>query len=169
MNEIWAAILTSTVVTAIINIGWKFYENKTSFNNAKYMQISNYYRESSGKEMHSILESWSEMLLLMDEPGVKERMEDEAYLKNLINNTFLYSSPETCKRLAVFQQYNYTELTRGDNNPIQILVLTAGIIVSLKHDFTGEWVSIEEVLKIKINDFNVHEDNVLKQIKGYKY
>ncbi|TYS62528.1 hypothetical protein FZC76_20720 [Sutcliffiella horikoshii] len=169
MNEFWVAILTSTVVTSLINIGWKFYENNNAFKNAKYMQISNYYRESSGKEMYKILESWTEMLFLIDDPKVKKKMEDEKHIKSLVNNTYLYSSTETCRRLAEYQQYNYTKLNNSKNNYIEIIVLVSGIIASLKHDFTGEWVSIEEILKIKITDFNVHKNEISKQIKKYNY
>lgn len=169
MNEFWIVILTSSVVTAFINIIWKYIEKKIAFKNAKYMQITNYYREMSSEDMHRILGEWTDMLFFIDNPKVEEKMEDESYLKTLLNDTYLYSSPETCSRLAKFQQYNYINHNTESNRGLVTLVLVAGIIVSLKHDFTGDWVSIEETLKIKLNDFEEGKGKIKQEInrRGY--
>ncbi|MEK6452605.1 hypothetical protein [Caldifermentibacillus hisashii] len=171
MNDILKIIFTSTVVSAGINILWKYYESQKSFKNAKYMQITNYYRESSGKDMHKILESWTQMLFLLDKPEVKKKMESQTYISKLINDTYLYSSPETCKRLANYQQffYNEKEISGDTDDKFEVLVLVAGIIVSLKHDFTGDWVSIEDTLKVKLKDMQNVESSIDKIIKKLEY
>lgn len=153
--EVLTIIITSGIVTALINIGWKYVENQTAFKNAKYMQISNYYRDKSGDDMHKILNDWTDMLMSPNDPAVAAKMSDSNHINKLLKDTFLYSSPETCKRLVNYQTDNYQN-TEGESFHKKI-VLIAGIIVSLKHDFTGEWVSIEEVLRLKINDFEVNK------------
>lgn len=75
-----------------------------------------------------------------------KELQDPKHLSNLIKRTYLYSSPETVKRLAKYQTYNYQR-----NNPrefYEMLILVTGVIVSIRHDFTGDWVSIEETLKL---------------------
>lgn len=134
------------------------------------MQISNYYRDSSGKEMHKILEEWTELLFKIDDPVVQRKSSDVENLKQLLNDTYLYPSPETCKRLARYQQYTYTKLGTEEHDSFVTVILVAGIITSLKHDFTGEWIGIEETLKIKLNDYEENKDKIRELIKksGYK-
>jgi len=169
LESVWSVILTSTVVTALINIVWKFYSGRREFNNARYMQISNYYRESSGKDMHRILERWTEMLLNADDHKVKKRLGDIKQVNQLVNDTYLYSSPETCRRVAKYQQYAYTKLQTEEHQPLASLILLCGVITSLKHDFTGDWVSIEETLKIKLTDYEHNENELEAMIKRYGY
>ena len=166
MSTIITTIITSSVVTAIVNIVWKWFDNRMKFKNAKYMQISNYYREFSGEKMHSILNSWTEMLVMGEDESVKKRITDKSYISNLLKDTFLYSSPETCKRLSSYQTNNYSR-DKGDN--YQLLVLVAGIIVSLKHDFTGEWVPVEEILKLKLNDYQANKEEFEEAIQNLGY
>jgi len=169
MTEVWKVILTSTVVTTVINVGWKYYESKKSFKDKRYLQINNYYRESSGKEMHKILKSWTEMLFLMEDPKVKKRLESTSYILSLINDTYLYSSPKTCLRLSNYQHYAYNELDSKNKDHIDSIVLVAGIITSLKHDFTGDWVSIEDTLRIKLTDYENGKDKIKQKIRSYNY
>lgn len=164
----WLVIIfTSGVVTALINIIWKYVENKNQFANTKYLQISNYYRDSSGGDMHKILKEWTDMLMSFDDPQVAKRMKDPKHLSNLVKRTYLYSSPETVRRLARYQAYNYR-----DNQPEgyhEMLVLVTGIIVSIRRDFTGDWVSIEETLRLKLNNYHDNEREFNNQITRLNY
>lgn len=169
MESFWGVILTSTVVTTLINIGWKVYDGRRTFKNARYMQISNYYRESSGKEMHRILERWTEMLFKIEDSKVKNRMNNVDKLNQLINDTYLYSSPETCRRVAKYQQYAYTKLDTKEHQPLATIILVSGVITSLKHDFTGDWISIEETLRIKLNDYVHNEKKIKAMVKKFGY
>src|SRR5699024_8465934 len=80
----WTTVLTSTVIATLINVMWKFFENKIRFKNARHLQIDNYYRETSGRNMHKILEKWSEMLFLLNKPKVKNKMQSENYVQKLL-------------------------------------------------------------------------------------
>ncbi|OED32514.1 hypothetical protein BHE17_08690 [Planococcus maritimus] len=160
-------VLTSSVVTAVINILWKFFENRKKFAETKYLQISNYYRNSSGEDMHGILKEWSDMLLSFDDPEVAERMSDPVKLITLIKRTYLYSSPETVRRLSMYQTFNYSPEENRDLH--EMMVLITGIIVSLRHDFTGDWVSIEDTLKLRLNDYSLNQKKFQKQIKKMKF
>lgn len=160
-------VLTSSVVTAIVNMIWKLIENKKQFADTKYLQISNYYRNRSGEDMHKILNQWTDMLMSNDDPKVKKRMADSVHLKNLIKQTYLYSSPETVRRLANYQAYNYRESEKDDF--YEMLVLVTGIIVSLRHDFTGDWVSIGETLKLKLTDYEKNKQGFQEEINKLGY
>lgn len=166
--EWWIVVLTSSLVTTGITIAWNFIENRNQFSNAKYMQISSYYRDKSGDDMHKILNSWTDMLMNGKDPEVSAKLSDPLYINLLLKETYLYSSPETCRRLANYQTDNYLR-TSGQTDLPRQLVLVAGIIVSLKHDFTGEWVTIEETLKLKLNDYQNHEEGFKKEIIKLKY
>ena len=155
------SILTSSVVSAIVVGFFKWYEMRSNFNNSKYMQIASYYREISGKDMQEILEKWTD--ILMDFKNAD--LDDVNKITKLIKTTYLYSSPVTCKRLADFQAYNF----KGNTETTKSLVLAAGIIVSLKNDFTGEWVTIEETLKLILTDFEEHEAGFKEVISQLKY
>lgn len=167
--DILTIVLTSGIVTAIINVGWQYFDNNKQFKNAKYMQISSYYRDKSGGDMHKILNDWTDMLMFSDDPKVQKKMQDTLKIKQLLKQTFLYSSPETCKRLSNYQSYNYKNVQDEPRNLHETLVLVAGIIVSLRHDFTGDWVSIEETLRLKLTDYDENKEEFNKVIEEYNY
>ncbi|WP_404466394.1 hypothetical protein [Planococcus rifietoensis] len=160
-------VLTSGVVAALINFAWKYVENQKQFANTKYLQISNFYRDSSGNDMHNILREWTDILMSFDDPEVNKKMSDPSYLSNLLKRTYLYSSPETVRRLARYQSYNYRTNEYTDHH--EMLVLVTGIIVSLRRDFTGDWVSIEETLKLKLNDYPKNESKFRDLIDTLEY
>ncbi|SEI93345.1 hypothetical protein SAMN04488127_0826 [Bhargavaea ginsengi] len=167
--EIWIIILTSSVITALINIAWKIIESKITQKNTRYLQIDNYFRSTSGENMQDIYNKWTELLFRVGEVEVKEKMADVGYINSLIYDTFMYSSSESVRRLAIFQQYSYTEHEKKAKGDIEIIVLVASIIASLKKDFTGNQVNIEDVLRIKMTDINDKEEEVKKVIKKHGF
>ena len=41
--------------------------------------------------------------------------------------------------------------------------------MSLKHDFTGEWVPVEEILKLKLNDYQANKEEFEEAIQNLGY
>lgn len=169
----WEIILTSGITALIINVAWEFFESKLSFKHSKRLQIDNFYREVSGKKMHDILEKWSELIFFATDTKVEKKLKDDKYLNGLLHETYIYSSSETCKRMSNFQQYLYKNHKSDSNSQAQkedyydILVLVAGIVTSLKYDFTGEWVGIDDTLRTKLVDFESNRERFEVKIKEH--
>lgn len=167
--EIWTIILTSSVITAFINILWKVIESRITQKNTRYLQIDNYFRNTSGENMQDIYNKWTELLFRVGDEEVKEKVEDVGYINSLIYDTFMYSSSESVRRLAIFQQYNYTEHEKRAKGDMELIVLVASIIASLKKDFTGNQVNIEDILRIKMTDIKDKEEEVKRVMKKHGF
>lgn len=164
-------ILTSTVVASIITAIWEFIKNKIDFTQSKHLQIDNFYREVSGKSLHKVLEDWSELLFFALDVKVQRKLSDTKYMSELLQRTYIYSSAETIKRLVNFQQYLYkSDKVNQDYDSYTVMVLVAGVIASIKKDFTGETVGIKDILRIKLTDVdeNIDKIEVIMIDYGYK-
>lgn len=120
------------------------------------LQVDSYYRNISVDKISELFEEWYEFLF--DNDGLT--LEG---IKKTINKTLLYGSGETIRRLAIFQNNNYSIHGSGETeseNKIDSedtyvsMYLISYILSSLKKDFTGEVINPDDLLKIKINDYD---------------
>lgn len=163
-------ILTSSFVAVVITAVWELIKSKVTFKHSKQLQIDNFYREISGGLLHKLFEDWSELLFFALNEDVQNKLSSEDYMSELLQRTYLYSSKETINRLVNFQQYLYSNDKKGQNHDSYVvMVLVAGVITSIKHDFTGESVSVEKVLRIKLMDIDEHYDTVRRAMDHYDY
>lgn len=117
------------------------------------------------------MEKWINLLIDIENNAPK----NETEAKKFISETLNYASSETTRRLATYQQYNYylksdEPYVKNENKDyLNQIVLVAGIIVSLKYDFTGEWTDLTDIIKVKINNYKDYEKDFKKIIKKYNY
>lgn len=96
------------------------------------------------------------------------------FIKEVTNDTIAYGSKETIRRLAVFQNYNFKHSTSREtsDNPDEStfvgMYIVSYVISSLKKDFTGEGINPEDLLKIKLTDYDVNEKFYLLLITKQK-
>ncbi|MEL7659594.1 hypothetical protein [Acetobacterium wieringae] len=133
--------------------------------NSKELQIDNYFRQVSGKEIESLLNLW--MRLIPNNTNSSGKLTDEETLKRM-NETIMYGSEETIRRLAILQQYIYKDLASCDDNGDQKRIcafggyfLIAYTICQLKKDFTGYDINPEDIMRITVTDY---EDTSNKNI-----
>ena len=74
----------------------------------------------------------------------------------------MYSSKLTLKYIGSYMQEIFKNTEK--QNIIKQMFLVGKIISNMKYDFTGEKTSVMDLLKIKINDLDIH-----KKIKIYGY
>lgn len=161
-------ILTSVVVASLVTALWEYVKSKINFKQSKHLQIDNFYREISGKSLHGTLEDWSELLFFATDKKVEKKLASDDYLKKLIHRAYIYSSEETCRRVSNFQQYFYIT-DEEDRNSYEIMVMIAGVISSMKLDFTGESVSVKDTLRMKLTDYEDNKQNIEIAINEYNY
>nr|DAR79562.1 MAG TPA: hypothetical protein [Caudoviricetes sp.] len=160
--------LPSTVSDLIV----EKYKSKSS----KELQREIYFREISGKDVRDLFSEWLDLLIDTD-AKVKSLGETNNIVK-LIKRTILYGSAETVKICALFMNHIYGTKSVSDENDNQnliseneqkedrdvnnliTLIYVNKIICSLKRDFTGQDVTIEDLFKIRITDFNETENTV---------
>ena len=85
----------------------------------------------------------------------------------LLHKAYIFGSAETCRRIKNFQQYHYDKTKEG--NHIETIVLLAGIISSMKYDFSGEWFSVENTIAIKLTEANKNIKKIRKCVRKYNY
>ncbi len=160
--------LPSTVSDLVV----EKYKSKSS----KELQREIYFREISGKDVRDLFSEWLDLLIDTD-AKVKSLGETNNIIK-LIKRTILYGSAETVKICALFMNHIYGTKSVSDENDNQnliseneqkedrdvnnliTLIYVNKIICSLKRDFTGQDVTIEDLFKIRITDFNESENTV---------
>lgn len=98
-------ILTSTIFSAIITGFWNNYHIKRNYEHSQKIQTSKYYREIGGEKLRFIIEKWINLMVNTDKYASMGVIE----VKKFIGETLNYASPETTKRLARYQQYNYNK------------------------------------------------------------
>lgn len=120
--------------------------------------------------MYNVLRKWSELLFFATDEKVERKLMNDDYMNKLLHDTYIYSSSETIKRLSNFQQYLYDKRDKGkDYESYTVMVLVAGVITSVKYDFTGETVGVIDLLKIKLTDVYDNMDSINKVMKKYNY
>lgn len=149
-------------------------ESKLQNNHTEKLQVDNFVRNLSGKEMYTLFYEWQKILLDTENSimsSKKNKIQHTKDLTNLLLRTFSYGSAKTIEILAAYSQFNYTDTTDiiDEEDPSKTiktsyvtLYFFAKIISSLKKDFSGQEVPPEDLLKIKIKDFEDNYDEILK-------
>ncbi|SNZ14540.1 hypothetical protein SAMN05421503_2462 [Terribacillus aidingensis] len=162
----------STVLSSILVkfIGYLFDKRKQKQSNlhSKSLQVDNFYRSLNGDKMTEVLDEWTKFLFDYNQPEQIRKMGEQDYVRNLIRNTFKFASANTVERLSNLQNYLYNNQKNGAFNPLVVLVLVAGVIVSLKKDFSDEYVEVNQLLKVTLTDYDVNKDQFNAIIKALK-
>lgn len=99
-----------------------------------------------------------------------KKMSQQEIFEVVQSESLRYSSRNTIKALATYQRCVYKENliqkkeNRDDKGSYKQLILALRVATSMKVDFTGEKNSVIDLMKIKINDFNLK-----KEIIAYWY
>ncbi|SDC81116.1 hypothetical protein SAMN05421663_104180 [Terribacillus halophilus] len=176
MKDIILNILTTTLVSGIITAIVTYFLDKRKAKAAnahtKSLQVDSFVRSSSGEEMRSILDDWRSFLFDIGTPLYAKKLQDPDYMRSLINRAFMYSSAETIRRLATYQNFNYRSIDpskMSNDDKYRMIVMVAGIIVSLKKDFSDENVDVRSILKLKLTDFDKNSHIIDKHISDLNY
>lgn len=187
-KEFIIVLLASTLVNGILRGLYKFFINKIggvplrkheiNIEEIKSLksyelQVDSYYRDISIKEVSALIEKW--YLLVFDNEKILSKNETKniKIIKEVTNDTIAYGSRETIRRLAVFQNYNYENyLLKKDEQEDECnklkevtfigMYLMCYVISSLKKDFTGEGIDPEDLIKIKLNNYNENVEFLLE-------
>lgn len=165
------------VITIIIAFITAFFTNK----NERKKQTTVFFKQEGIKEQKEILDFWCSILFMDYESTIKRYIKDNTkriMLENNINkpneitdtmtikliqkDSYMYSSKLTLKYIGSYMQEIFKNTEK--QNIIKQMFLVGKIISNMKYDFTGEKTSVMDLLKIKINDLDIH-----KKIKIYGY
>ena len=141
---------------------------KDSQKSARELQIDNYYRAISGKNIEQLFSDWTDLIFDLEKiNNIPEKKRNEK-INKMFKNVIIYGSEETVRLASILQQYNYRTLgnVAGERNPYELMYLGVTVICSIKKDFTGHEVKPEQLLDIKIND--MHKDEVKMKFKSAK-
>lgn len=88
-------------------------------------------------------------------------------LKELQLNSYLYGSYSTAKAIGTYQQFAYKGINKkgkrkSDWETMKSLTMVSRIISKMKYDYTGEKTGVMDILKMRINDYDLK-----KEIIGY--
>lgn len=131
---------------------------------AHELQIDSYYRNISSEVISSLMKKW--YLLAFDHENIltKDEKQNIDIIKEIINDTIAYGSKGTVKKAAIFQNYNYTNLPldnkveESSENNFIAMYLISYVVSSLKKDFTGEGIDADDLLKIKLTDYDKNKE-----------
>ena len=93
--------------------------------------------------------------------------EVQKVLKELQLNSCLYGSYSTIKAIGTYQQFAYKAINKKDSKKtdwekMKSLTMVSRIISKMKYDYTGEKTDVMDILRIRINDYDLK-----KEIIGY--
>lgn len=144
----------------------------TSKSNQKRM-VSETFKNEGIKVQERLLEFWSNLLCgTLDDGYLCYTNKSEAYGKlkkedivNMVQKEgIMYSSKSTIKAIATYQQYTYKSLKNAEEKKskkgnvfktMETLIVPLRVLKRMKYDFTGEKVSEVDLLRIRLNDWNV--------------
>lgn len=100
----------------------------------------------------------------------KNQKKETEIIRNLLQESYIYSSKSTIKAISTYQQYSYKGQASNKKtlkifksiNTIKVLVFIPRIIKRMKYDFTGEKVDSLELIKMKINDWNLKKELIAR-------
>ncbi|MGO1818908.1 MAG: hypothetical protein ACTH0S_04415 [Senegalia sp. (in: firmicutes)] len=131
------------------------------------LQVDSYYRDISIKQVSTLIETWYQLVFDNEKLLTKNETKNLQLIKKVTNDTIAYGSRETIRILAVFQNYNYEHylLKRDDDTTNEStfvgMYLMSYLISSLKKDFTGDGIDPNDLLKIKLTDYNKNKKLLL--------
>lgn len=116
-----------------------------------------------------LLDFWSNVFILgfeesLDNFKVKAKLDKKLSELDVFNyiksESIRYSSKNTVKMMATYQQYIYknSSLEKNDitkkKDTMELIVLALRVVKSMKYDFTGEKISVMDFIKIHIKNLN---------------
>lgn len=131
-------------------------EVENEFKNNRNLQIESYYRQISGEETKELFEKWTSVLMEKSE-GSDRSVE---WFEELLLKTTMYGSKRTIDLLSMYQQRNYA----GDITTTEFIAYITEIISSLKYDFSGYKVNPINLAKVKLNDFDNIEPEIIENV-----
>lgn len=156
-------VLLSIIVLVLIAYLTKspdWLRDKFQKRNAQVLQIEQFYRQNSGKDLKNIQNEW---LTIFNTMG-KNFTESKA--QGLITRTIAVASGKTTVILTSMLQHIYQEDETDDT--YILMVYFAEVVDSLKKDFTGENMGAFILIQSKINDFQKELPKYKEAYKIYK-
>lgn len=145
-------ILALGIIKIVPTMISKTVEQNRDYELKRSLQIDSYYRQSGSSELQSVMLEWTKLLTDMD--YLTSRKPED--LNEIIQKTAIYGSESTLKAAASFFQFLYKK-DQSEKEMQKGIFYVAFIVSSLKEDFTGQHVSPEELLKLKMNDYTEKE------------
>ncbi|HAC3532623.1 TPA_asm: hypothetical protein GZN65_10460 [Listeria monocytogenes] len=168
-NDIVKLVLSVLINVVIANALVQRYKHKLDkkvemlkYENARNLQVDNFFKSINEKEIKDTLDVWSDMLMNVQNFAEKATA---ANVAEMLKNVFIYGSDSTIKIASVYQQYSYSldEDKQSNDEKLILVVLAAEVICSLKYDFTGYKVEPMDLIKMKLND--AYKIDILEALK----
>lgn len=163
-NEIKIIQIAVTVFVAFITA---FLTNL----NERKKQTTVFFKQEGIKSQKLVLDFWCSILFSDYEKTIKryisnnekriieencinksKEITDVMVVKLVQKDSYMYSSKSTIKYIGNYMQEIYKSSQK--KNFMRQMFLVAKIISNMKYDFTGEKISVLNLLKIKINDLD---------------
>lgn len=135
-----------------------------------------YYRDISNEEVVNLLKEMAKIIFdpnnnysvkpqreLLENESIDEVLQEQRI--NVFINIFLYCSARTIKLYAEFMQFIYND--GHTNNPTENMFLVALIIANIKYDYSNNFTSPIDILRMKIKDIKDFEDNLSIYLDKY--
>ncbi|MBC2368392.1 hypothetical protein HBP99_07075 [Listeria booriae] len=154
-NPLVQRTIIDLVLVSIVGFIFNRKLEKYKSDNAKKLQIDNFFRQISGNKIEEIFDQWSNLVMNTEEFGKKTTAEA---MNDMLKKTVMYGSENTVKIASLFQQYNY-KYNSSEEDSVQeegvifiLLFLATETICSLKYDFTGHRIKAMDLIRMKLND-----------------
>lgn len=168
-NDIVKLVLSVLINVVIANALVQRYKHKLDkkvemlkYENARNLQVDNFFKSINEKEIKATLDVWSDMLIDVQKFAEKTTVDK---VTEMLKMVFMYGSDSTIKVASIYQQYSYSldKDRKSDDENFILLFLAAEIICSLKYDFTGYKVEPMDLIKMKLND--AYKIKILEALK----
>lgn len=135
----------------------------------KNKAITDTFKKEGITVQERLLDFWSNVFILgfeesLDNFKVKAKLDKKLSELDVFNyiksESIRYSSKNTVKMMATYQQYIYknSSLEKNaitkDKDTMELIVLALRVVKSMKYDFTGEKISVMDLIKIHIKNLN---------------
>ena len=135
----------------------------------KNKAITDTFKKEGINVQERLLDFWSNVFILgfeesLDNFKVKAKLDKKLSELDVFNyiksESIRYSSKNTVKMMATYQQYIYKNSSLEKNaitkkkDTMELFVLALRVVKSMKYDFTGEKISVMDLIKIHIKNLN---------------
>lgn len=135
----------------------------------KNKAITDTFKKEGITVQERLLDFWSNVFILGFEESlnnfkVKAKLDKKLSELDVFNyiksESIRYSSKNTVKMMATYQQYVYKNSSLENNaitkkkDTMELIVLVLRVVKSMKYDFTGEKISVMDLIKIHIKNLN---------------
>lgn len=124
---------------------------KIKFENARNLQVDNFYKNINEEEIKKTIDEWFDVIL--DMQNFSEKVSTEKF-GDMLKRITLLGFERAIRISSIFQQHNFKN-QNGDskNDESYVLVyLLLEVICSIKYDFTGYYPDPEDLFNLKIED-----------------